>query len=62
MVAESATKSQIEEVKEETALPETVSFDFNVEIPVHEELNTDKDKNKVVQLVSEDQKETSPKE
>jgi hypothetical protein len=44
VVAESATKSQIEEVKEETALPETVSSDLNVELPVHEELNTEKDK------------------
>ena len=41
---------------------ETASSDVKVEIPVHEELNTEKDKEQVVQLVSEDQKETSPKE
>jgi hypothetical protein len=31
-------------VKEETTLPETASSDVKVEIPVDEEMNTEKDK------------------
>lgn len=45
------------EEKGETAKPESVSSDVKVEIPVPEEIKTDKEEEKVVQLVSEDQKE-----
>jgi hypothetical protein len=40
----SATTSQAEEAKEETAMPEIVSSDVKVEILVHEELKTDNEK------------------
>jgi len=45
------------EVNGETAKPESVSSDVKVEIPVPEEIKTDKEEEKVEQLVSEDQME-----